>query len=791
MSYQGPHAAVTQTFDSAPGAVAVEGLPAAIVGSSFELFSNHVIGELATASAETLGYGTTKDVVYGETVAGKRAYDFLKPRLEVSVGGRTVEVSATADANGFTINEKPTYEIGTADTATMPMCKTTASAAVTTSVKTINVGIDLRNYGIVAGQSVVSGSNLIGTIASISTDGMSVTLEANAAYAIANNGEVIFGVTASAPTVANTIKLSTPISGLQAGDIVSFKASVTGSEASYKASVVRIFDNGKAVEINTAATPTVDTNYTGITTLEGFVTASGGFTAKINTVVAKRLVAFAESIKPAGYAVAASGNKFTAVTATDATISTIATGDTVKYGTKYAKVTGVVVNGANTEIYIDKSDASGALINAFRTKIKATVRATFRAINIATTEVVQRIVSKADIETYYGRISPYNELAFMIDQARKGNGGKVVYARNVSPKLTESTSQYATAIEELKMFDVYSHAFGTTNFGIVGAIASYCNQQSEPYRAHERVARVVYDAESAYTILRKSTASLSTVTLAITGALSAGCGIGDVVVLLDNTGAEIARRKVVMTPTNSAVTVDSILASGTVDSAYILAGSKFKQAQQIAALASIDARRVKIMCPSYFAGTIDGTDFDALPPYFLSAYYAGLDDGLIVSQSHTNFGQAPGITNIALNTDTYFDVDMLDIIGAAGVDILIQDGIQVTNTIMSRHDLSTDMLDILTREWSVTKQVDLSAKTLRKIAKKYVGKYNITKPLLDTVTRELRIGAKTLVDTKVTANIVIVSVERSKEVADKVVIGVKQTVFIAGNYYDITINVGV
>jgi len=796
MSYQGPHVAVTQTFESAPGAVAVEGLPTAIVGSSFEVFSNSVIGELKTASAVTLGYGTTKGVIFNETVAGKQAYDFYKPKVEVSVGGKTFEIEATATALGFDVKEKPTYEITSADTASMPMCKTTASAGSAIGLKTVAVATDLRNYGIIAGQTVTIGS-AVHVIASISSDGMVITLEsAIATTAVTSGDTVVIGVASVAlNTIANTITFQSPLSGVRVGDIVAFKSKVTGADASYKASIIRIFDNGKSVEIFTSTKPTVDTGYLDIKNIESFEAVSGGFTSGVTAVSIKRFVAFAKSFTSTGVTATPSTSptsKFTvANTAFSASFAGLGIGDVIKAGAggaTYYNVTGVVVGGTNTEIFVDGA-AAGTTIFAFRPVTKATVRATFRAINIAPVEAVQRITGEDDIVKYFGRISPYNELAFMIAQARRGNGGKVVYARNVSPKLADISSGYSAALEDLKMFDVYSHAFGTTDFSIVGGISSYCNQQSEKYRAHERIARVTYDADSAYTMLRKIVATATgTKSVTIAGALAAGCGIGDVFVGYTD-GVETIRTTLTATPSATAINAADNVA-GTVNSGAILAGSKYKQAMQIAALASVDSRRMKIVCPGHFAGTIDGTDIANIPPYFLTAYYAGLDDGLVVSQSHTNFGQAPGITNISLKTDTYFSVDDLDIIGEAGIDILIQDGLQVSNAIMSRHDLSTDMFDILTREWSVTKQVDITSKTLRKTAKKYVGKYNITKPLLDTVTRDLRIAAKALVDSGVTFAITIVSVERSKEVADKVVIGVKQTVFIAGNYYDININVG-
>ena len=51
-----------------------------------------------------------------------------------------------------------------------------------------------------------------------------------------------------------------------------------------------------------------------------------------------------------------------------------------------------------------------------------------------------------------------------------------------------------------------------------------------------------------------------------------------------------------------------------------------------------------------------------------------------------------------------------------------------------RHQLTTDLTSVETRELSITKVVDFTAKFMRTGLRNFIGKFNITQPFLDTLS---------------------------------------------------------
>lgn len=175
-----------------------------------------------------------------------------------------------------------------------------------------------------------------------------------------------------------------------------------------------------------------------------------------------------------------------------------------------------------------------------------------------------------------------------------------------------------------------------------------------------------------------------------------------------------------------------------------------------------------------------------LPPYYITANIVGRDGSIIVSQSFTNWSFTPyGLSNITLGTNFHFKKDELDTIGAGGIDIMIQDA-STSQTIKSRHDLTSNMDAIEFREHSITKQADVSAKTYRSAIAPYTGKYNITDDLLRFVGMICNIVSQKLVKTPgIVAGAEVTSIKRDEVIADKINIFIKITVFVAGNYYEV------
>jgi hypothetical protein len=87
----------------------------------------------------------------------------------------------------------------------------------------------------------------------------------------------------------------------------------------------------------------------------------------------------------------------------------------------------------------------------------------------------------------------------------------------------------------------------------------------------------------------------------------------------------------------------------------------------------------------------------------------------------------PGINRL-YHSNTYFTPDMMNTIAEGGNCLLVQDTINAAP--YSRHQLTTDMTSLITREFSIIKNVDFVSKYIRRSLKPYIGNKNITEEYL-------------------------------------------------------------
>lgn len=440
------------------------------------------------------------------------------------------------------------------------------------------------------------------------------------------------------------------------------------------------------------------------------------------------------------------------------------------------------------------SIATGDYIDAWSIVQETELLADFRAIRSEEHNVVHRVTSVKDIFTYWVRseetsIDPRNELAFMMNVIFASSGGKVCYGINVDSSANNLSTEYSEALEELKLFDVYSHCFGTTDTGVNGLIGPYCDDQSAPYEAHERTGIICYDTDDLYLMGSDSINAILSGKITLSGALNlitAGVTINDIVNIFDSNGLPIASATVLETPTEiNQVQTDYTGTYAAGSTVRIESGRKDDQAVRAGNI-QYGNRRVTMGFPGWFYAEFDGTRM-LLPPYFIAAAVSGMDSGIIASQSFTNYPfSISGLSNIELNTNTYFRKNMLDEIGGGGVDIMIQDA-TITQVIKSRHDLTTNMDAVEYRERSITKQADVCAKTLRTAVAPYVGRYNVNDANLFKFLGQIcTVTCTKLMNSGVIFNIAVTSIKRDEVIADKVNFYVTATVYVAGNYYDIT-----
>ncbi len=454
-------------------------------------------------------------------------------------------------------------------------------------------------------------------------------------------------------------------------------------------------------------------------------------------------------------------------------------------------ITGVIKDKSGYNITLETSITltdAGYELYTWTPKTSHDINVTFRAISDKEIKRATRIGSIDDIRSNFGDITPYNELAFMLNATYGLSGGRVCYGVNVDPSDDIST-QYAEALNDvLGTIDVYSHALGTTEGGVNALLGAYVDSESDPYQGHERIAIAVYNEEDLLLIGAGTINSLTEGDLSISGLdlIESEVRKGDKVVLT-NKDVE-AEYIVTSSPVTSAI-VEVKYVSGTKDitsgSATFYTGGIDAQAEKISAL-KYGNRRVAVVFPGWFQAEYNG-ETKMFPPYFISAALAGLDGGQIASQSLTNLSYSiPGLSNYKLDTNR-FKKSQLDVIGAAGIDIMVQDAV-ITQFIRSRHDLTSNMDSIEFRERSITKQVDVVAKTHRAAIAPYVGRYNISDALIQTV-RQIVSVTNTVLKKDTIKDIAILSIGRDPKIKDKILIVLKVTVFVAGNNYDFILNV--
>ena len=153
-------------------------------------------------------------------------------------------------------------------------------------------------------------------------------------------------------------------------------------------------------------------------------------------------------------------------------------------------------------------------------------------------------------------------------------------------------------------------------------------------------------------------------------------------------------------------------------------------ADTVAALNSAVAnRRVFSVFPDTVKASLSGTE-ELMPSYYAAAAMTGMVASQAPQQGFTNLSMV-GFTGVQGSSDTY-STRQLNIMAGGGTYILVQDA--DGSPVICRHQLSTDLASIETREMSITKVIDFVAKFMRAGLRNFIGTFNITQPFLDTLS---------------------------------------------------------
>ncbi len=194
------------------------------------------------------------------------------------------------------------------------------------------------------------------------------------------------------------------------------------------------------------------------------------------------------------------------------------------------------------------------------------------------------------------------------------------------------------------------------------------------------------------------------------------------------------------------------------------------------------SRRIYVVFPDTVVATLDGND-TVLPGFYLCAGIAGMVARFPPQQGFTNLPMT-GFTGVQGSNDS-FSVKQLNQMAGGGTYIVVQEGQGAALT--CRHQLSTDLTSIETRELSITKVVDFVAKFLRQALRNFIGTFNITQPFLDTLSTVIQAMLGFLVENGIILGGDLNNLIQSKDSPDTVLVDVTLDVPFPCNYIRLTL----
>lgn len=184
-----------------------------------------------------------------------------------------------------------------------------------------------------------------------------------------------------------------------------------------------------------------------------------------------------------------------------------------------------------------------------------------------------------------------------------------------------------------------------------------------------------------------------------------------------------------------------------------------------------------------YVGISEDNEEHQVPGYYMACAYAGATQRHKASQGFTNMSFA-GITSVRMTND-YFTKSQLNKIASGGTAIFVQEneGAPVT----CRHQLTTNMDTIETREYSITRIMDYIAKCARVTKRPYIGKYNINTAFLEMMGKLGEAILSRMVTDEIIISGNVTKVIQDPDQKDKIIECYQVQVPYPCNYIDITL----
>lgn len=214
-------------------------------------------------------------------------------------------------------------------------------------------------------------------------------------------------------------------------------------------------------------------------------------------------------------------------------------------------------------------------------------------------------------------------------------------------------------------------------------------------------------------------------------------------------------------------------------------GGKLAVCETLADLAGSESgyqnRRLYFSQPEQLGISYNGSEA-LVPGYHACVADCARSGQLSPSQPFTNLPYN-GFTRVVGSSDKFSENQMATA-AAGGVWWVIQD--VPGGSLTCRHQLSTDVSLLKTREYSIVRSVDYVAKVIRAQVRRFIGRNNITKSLLDVLGLSLSAALDSIIGT-VVQGASVDSIQQDPSNPDTVVVQVSVKVFYPCNRISITI----
>jgi len=390
---------------------------------------------------------------------------------------------------------------------------------------------------------------------------------------------------------------------------------------------------------------------------------------------------------------------------------------------------------------------------------------TYRALRTAKSGEIVDIESLDDIQGKIGKIDIRNPLAVGASLAVQNTISRI---RTFA--IDEDNSQgYLEVLDRIEETDeVYCIVPLTQNTTVAAAIRSHVDNLSVAEEGKWRIAiwspelireKIVQELSSAGTFQYDNTTGILTMEDTTNGSfVSRNIVPTDYVRILDddilgNPQVHPGVYEVLEVVSEQKIKLQNIQYTGVTGSAEYIAGSVFAAdfadisvdyetfrvldltgiADSMALLAdSYKDKRVYQVLPDQVEITLsDGEHI--VPGYYLCCAIGGMVAGAPPHQGFTNLG-ITGVRQL-YHTNKYFKQSHLDKMAEYGVYIVVQDVVGALP--YTRHQISTDVIALETREMSLVKNIDYSSYFLKRGLRRFLGIYNITPATLAAITTQV------------------------------------------------------